>query len=45
VKNSKLEDLLNTLEALAGQHSSEQAAVSTLETSANEAPPFLRHSR
>ena len=32
--SSKLEDLLNSLEAVAGQHSSEPDAVTTLETAA-----------
>jgi hypothetical protein len=40
--SSKLEDLLNSLEALAGQHSSEPEAVSTIETAA-KALHFIQH--
>jgi hypothetical protein len=37
--SARLEDLLNSLEALAGQHSSEPEAVANIETSAS---PLLR---
>lgn len=40
--NSKLEDLLNSLEALAGQHPNEPDSVATLETAA-KALLFLQH--
>lgn len=39
---SKLEDLLSSLEALAGQHSSEPETVATLETAA-KALHFIQH--
>ena len=40
--DSKLEDLLNSLEALAGQHASEPEAMATIETAAL-ALHFLQH--
>ena len=40
--SSKLEDLLNSLEALAGKHPSEPEAVATIETAA-KALLFLQH--
>ena len=40
--SSKLEDLLNSLETLAGQHSREPEAVATIETAA-KALHFIRH--
>ncbi len=40
--STRLEDLLNSLEALAGQHASEPEAVTALETAA-KALHFIRH--
>ena len=40
--SSKLEDLLNSLESLAGQHANEPEAVATIETAA-KALHFIQH--